>query len=349
MGELFWEKFKKYLIKSKDAETKNFEKVVKCHLMMLISIISQIISLILLRTTKIEPWILLAGRSFASLTFLSILSLFFKIRDPLPFDFSLKVCTYSNSLKTILVGLIYSLLTTLDGSQHISGMLVAIVFVLIGYSLDIKYKFDHLGKKRISKLYLFSFVSIMLSICFSYPEILKLDFIRKYPIYSPLFLLLIFGISLLKFFSYSSLNQIDLRNITILEVLATNISDISKLSIPIGICVHLLRMKLLLPSRQLYPFMIDLLRFSKSSALIIFIASFLSFGLAFTLQLKSVRAVSVCSYTLYSSCIYIILSKSFIGIFLMILSLIIQIYNDISYIKSNNHENEGVPLDICKD
>ncbi|KAK9173989.1 hypothetical protein CmeUKMEL1_16810 [Cryptosporidium meleagridis] len=281
------------------------------HILMIAQSIVQVLNLTLIGNIGLEPWILLALRCIGGLVFLSTISIFSLIREPLPIDFNTKVLSYCYSIGQISVMGIYLLFGSIDDRVNDNFILLAPALVIFGIFYD---KNIYLNKKNsLWKKFIYLLI-IFWSVIASTRSIINFIQLKN----SWAFLIcLIFFISIFlisKIMFYLTIIKINKKKIKPLEISATSLLNVSKIGIPIGVLVHTWRMNKLLPGREQKLFLFDFARCGRISALKVIISSFISFGIVFPLQIITIPNISFFEYALYSIFPSILFSHDYITI-----------------------------------
>ncbi|TRY52847.1 Uncharacterized protein CTYZ_00002484 [Cryptosporidium tyzzeri] len=281
------------------------------HTLMIAQSIVQALNLTLIGNIGLEPWILLALRCIGGLVFLSTISIFSLIREPLPTDFNTKVLSYCFSIGQISVMGIYLLFGSTDDRFNDNFILLAPALVIFGIFYD---KNIYLNKKNsLWKRFIYLFI-IFWSVIASTRSIINFIQIKNSWAF---FIYLIFFTSIFlicKLIFYLTVIKINKNKLRPLEISATSLLNVSKIGIPIGVLVHAWRMSKLLPRRDYKLFLFDLARCGRVPALKVIISSFISFGIIFPLQIITIPNISFFEYALYSLFPSILFSHDYITI-----------------------------------
>lgn len=260
--------------------------------------IAHVLNLTIVSNLGLEPWILLALRCFGGLVFLSIISIFSLIREPLPNDDNAKMISYCYSIGQISIMTIYFLCGSINDKENYNFMLLIPIMVTLGVSYEYKGS-PFSSEKCLWKIAicipivigLIIIAAISINIFFQYKN-------------SWIFLIYLFLCTAVFVFCkvayYFAILRIDKKRIKPLEISAISLLDISKIGIPIGILVHTWRMNELLPARKYKLFLLDIARCDRLSAIKILLSSFISFGIILPLQVLTIPNISFLEYTLYS-------------------------------------------------
>ncbi|KAH7648586.1 hypothetical protein FG379_002056 [Cryptosporidium bovis] len=330
-------------------EKRSTYNLIRCHALMTLVLVAQIVNLIMLRSCGIEPWILLTYRCFGGMTFISLLSIFVSIRDPIPVDLGTIISSYSHSIGQLFIFMLYYIHESEDGKSSYCSMILLPLLLVFGSLHEFNNIFSQNTKARRRQFWkLLPIILGIFSTFFSFPTILKFEYLRNNfnKIFLWFFLLTTSIISKLMY--YFGVIRINNSNINPFEVSASNALNISKLGIPIGILIHAYRIKKLLPNRDFSLFIFDALRCDKKTALYLFISSGLSFGFVLPIQVMNFSQISLFEYSIYSIAPSIIISKSIAGISLLIMAIIIKIYNKLYIDRIYYSEFQGIKMKEVK-
>ncbi|KAH8740890.1 hypothetical protein FG386_002436 [Cryptosporidium ryanae] len=338
-----------FVLYEESPEKKSTYDLIRCHTLMILVLVAQIVNLKILKSSGIEPWLLLTYRCFGALTFVSLLSIFVPIRDPIPVDFGTTISSYSHSIGQLFILILHYIHESEDGKKSYCSMIL-LTFLLVFGSL---HEFNHIFFRNIEakrKLFwkLFKILLVISSTFFSFPEILKFEYLvnnfNRVFLWS--FVLIVTIISKLMY--YFGIIKINSGNIKPFEVSASNALSISKLGIPIGIFVHAYRIKKLLPNREFSQFIFDALRCDRKTALYLLISSGISFGFVLPIQVINFSQISLFEYSIYSIAPSILTSGSVIGIFLLSVVIVMQIFDKIHTNQTYYSKIQGIKMTEVK-
>lgn len=327
MNSFFLNKFVPFIF-YRSTKKRPIFKSISSHILMIFLVFIQIMNLSILKSIGLEPWILLTCRCFGGLMLASIFSILSLIRDPIPFDKGTLISSFSYSIGQLFALANYYIHGSVDGEKDYCSMILLSIFLIFGSIHEFKHIASNNCNSTQLKLNLLLILTAICSTLFSFPSIIKFEYLRNSPqnllVWAFIILIYIFC----KLFYYFGMIRVDHTKVRVFEVSATNISNISKLGIPFGIFMHAYRMKMLLPGRKFTSFLLDFTRFDNQTLLYVFLSSFISFGIVLPLQVLLLNQISLMEYTLYSIAPNIILSKSFLGIGFFVFAIMIQIYKD---------------------
>lgn len=313
------------------------------HVLMTTQSIAQILNLTIISNIGLEPWILLALRCLGGLIFLSTISIFSLIREPLPIDNNAKILSYCFSIGQISVMGIYFLFGSMDDKINNNFMLLTPAFVIFGILYN--YKDIYSKKNGLWKNIIYGFLifwSIITSII-SIINFIKFKNSWIFLIYLIFFTAIFVICKIAYYYVIMKINQNKLKP---LEISAINILNISKIGIPIGILMHAWRMNKLLPTHDYKLFLLDLAKCDRSSALKILLSSFISFGIIFPLQFVTIPNISFSEYTLYSILPGILFSRNYV--FIGFAAVVFILFFNESCKDNKTYKKTGIQLEPIK-